>query len=140
GHLPNLSREHEKAARIKNEEDILAIIGNPPYFNGRSQAISPLIDQLVKDSYKKGLNEKKTNLDDLYIKFIKAAEYKIGEVNKSGCGVIGIITNNSFLDGITHRKMRESLYNSFDEIYIFNLHGNTRKGEKDKNIFDIMVG
>ena len=140
GHLPNLKKEHEKASSIKNYEDILAIIGNPPYFNGKSQALSPIIDNLIAQTYKKGLNEKKINLDDLYIKFIKSAEYKISEVNKGSGGVVGIITNNSFLDGITHRKMRESLYNSFDEIYILNLHGNARKGEADKNIFDIMVG
>jgi predicted helicase len=36
--------------------------------------------------------------------------------------------------------MRKHLYNTFDEIYILNLHGNTRKKEGDKNIFDIMVG
>jgi predicted helicase len=36
--------------------------------------------------------------------------------------------------------LRESLLNSFDEIYIINLHGNTLKKESDKNLFDIMVG
>ncbi|MDR0953029.1 MAG: N-6 DNA methylase, partial [Elusimicrobiota bacterium] len=107
-----------------------------PYFNGKSQSISKEIDEFTKD-YKKDLNERKINLDDLYIKFIRFAEWKI---NKAGFGVVGIITNNSFLDGVTHRQMRKHLMGTFDEIYILNLHGNTRKGETDKNIFDIMVG
>ena len=59
---------------------------------------------------------------------------------------IGIITNNSFLNGLTHRKMREKLKRDFDEIYILNLHGSSRIGEKteegktDENVFDIMQG
>ncbi len=139
GLLPQMKKEHEKSTKIKNDENILAIIGNPPYFNGKSQSISPIIDGLL-DDYKKGLNEKKINLNDLYIKFIKFAQHKIDHFNKDKLGVVGIITNNSFLDGITHRKMRQSLLESFDEIYVLNLHGNARKGESDKNIFDIMVG
>lgn len=51
---------------------------------------------------------------------------------------MGFITNNSFLSGRTHRRMRQSLFESFDEIYIINLHGG--KNEKDQNVFDIQVG
>jgi predicted helicase len=123
---------------IKSTEDILAIVGNPPYFGGRSKANSDIIDGQVGD-YKKNLHGE-TNLqplDDLYIKFIRFAEWKI---EKSGEGVIGIITNNSFLDGLIHRQMRKYLYETFDEIYILNLHGNIQKKEGDKNIFDILLG
>ena len=134
--LPELKREYEKSQRIKDVEDILAIVGNPPYFNGKSNAKTDVIDYEIQ-KYKQGLNEKKINLDDLYIKFIRFAEWKI---QKNGYGVVGIITNNSYLDGVTHRQMRKHLHKTFDEIYIVNLHGNSRKGEYDKNIFDIMVG
>ena len=134
--LPDLQKEHEKAKLIKNKETILAIVGNPPYFNGKSYARKGVIDEELK-KYKTGLNEKKTNLDDEYIKFIRFAEWKI---EQSKMGIVGIITNNSYLDGVTHRKMRKHLYETFDEIYIVNLHGNSRKKEPDKNIFDIMVG
>jgi len=57
-----------------------------------------------------------------------------------------MITNNTFIDGITHRQMRRSLMDVFDEIYIYNLHGNSRKGEtapdggKDENVFNIQQG
>ena len=50
---------------------------------------------------------------------------------------MGFITNNSFLDGRTHRKMREHLARAFDEIYILNLHGDEKD---DENVFDIRVG
>ncbi len=132
-----LNNENEKVDKIKKEENILAIVGNPPYFNGKSGNSSKVILELIKD-YKKDLNEfNKKNLNDLYVQFIRLAEYKI---NQNDSGVVGIITNNSFLDGITHRQMRKHLLESFDEIYVLNLHGNTKKGETDKNIFDIMIG
>ena len=147
--LPAMKEEYEKAMKIKEDEPILAIIGNPPYSIKKSPAITIKLDEKLKD-YKKDLGETKINLDDLYIKFIRFAEWKIGEQEpenkqkrkpeqKRKQGIIGIITNNSYLDGVTHRHMRRHLYETFDEIYILNLHGNTRKGEIDKNIFDIMV-
>ena len=134
-HLPNLKREYETAMQIKDQENILAIVGNPPYFGGKSQAKRGIIDGKY-DEYYRGINEKKLN-KDIYEKFIRFAEWKI---EKCGEGVVGIITNNTYLDGVTKRKMREHLYKTFDEIYIINLHGNTRKGDTDNNIFDIMVG
>jgi predicted helicase len=135
--LPNLKKEYEKAMDIKSRDEILAIIGNPPYFSGISQAKKGLIDEEIK-IYKKDLNEKNiVKLEDLYIKFIRFAEWKI---EKQKQGVIGIITNNTYLDGLISRKMRKHLLETFDEIYIVNLHGNARRKEPDKNIFDVMIG
>jgi predicted helicase len=57
-----------------------------------------------------------------------------------------MITNNSFIDGITHRQMRKHLLETFDDIYILDLHGNSKKkekapdGGKDENVFDIQQG
>ncbi|GBU24058.1 DNA methyltransferase [Fibrobacteria bacterium R8-3-H12] len=134
--LPSLKKEYEKAMDIKDREQILAIVGNPPYFNGRSKAEKGMIDSKLNE-YKKDLNEKKINLDDLYIKFIRFAEWKI---ERYGEGVIGIITNNSYLYGKTHRQMRKHLYETFDEIFILNLHGDMDRKENDQNIFDIKRG
>jgi transcriptional regulator CtsR len=57
-HMPNLKNEYQRAMDIKSKDEILAIIGNPPYFNGISKANKGFIDDLLKE-YKKGLNEKK---------------------------------------------------------------------------------
>ena len=95
------------------------------------------------DSYKQGLNEKKLNLDDDYIKFIRYGEYFI---EKNGEGILAYISNNSFIDGVTHRQMRKELLETFDKIYILDLHGNSKKketapdGSRDENVFDIMQG
>ena len=133
--LPSLQDEDMEAKKIKESKNLLVVVGNPPY-NNKSKNSDQKISEFLMD-YKDGLSEKKINLDDDYIKFIRFAQKKIDD---SGYGVFGTITNNSFLDGITHRKMRESLLKTFDEIYILNLHGNTLKKEGDKNVFDIMVG
>ncbi len=89
-------------------------------------------------------NEKnpKWLLDD-YVKFIRFAQSKIDSQEN---GIFAFISNNSFLDNPTFRGMRYSLMQSFDKIYILNLHGDTRKkekapdGSKDDNVFDIMQG
>ncbi len=63
-----------------------------------------------------------------------------------GAGVLAFITNHGYLDNPTFRGMRQSLRKTFDEIYILDLHGNTKKkevcpdGSKDENVFDIQQG
>jgi len=82
-------------------------------------------------------------LQDDYVKFIRFAQWKIGQ---TGEGVLGFITNHSYLDNPTFRGMRQSLMDSFNEIYVLDLHGNSLKkercpdGSKDENVFDIRQG
>src|SRR5690606_26552961 len=98
--------------------------------------------QALLDDYKRGLNEKKLNLDD-YMRFLRFGQWRI---EQSGHGILAMITNNSFLDSLTRRRMRESLRETFTEIYILDLHGSTRRGEvppsgiTDANVFDIQQG
>ncbi|MGL2533839.1 type ISP restriction/modification enzyme, partial [Helicobacter pylori] len=81
-------------------------------------------------------------LDD-YVKFMRFAQNKIQSL---GHGLFGFISNNAFLDNPTFRGLRRSLLECYDELYILNLHGNTRKkektpqGAKDENVFNIMQG
>ena len=84
-------------------------------------------------------------LDDDYIKFIRFAQYQI-ENNSHNAGIIGFITNHSYLNGLIHRGMREELLKYFDTLYIMDLHGNsllketTPDGNIDQNVFDIQQG
>ena len=138
----SISEEGELASKIKASEPIMVIIGNPPYSNFGRMNRNEWILGLLND-YKKDLEEKKINIDDDFIKFIRFAQWKI---EQTGEGIVAMITSNTFVDGITHRQMRKTLLEVFDEIYIYNLHGNIRKGEvcpdgsKDENVFDIMTG
>ncbi len=89
-------------------------------------------------------NEKnpKSLLDD-YVKFMRFAQNKIESL---GHGLFGFISNNAFLDNPTFRGLRHSLLECYDELYILNLHGSTRKkektpeGAKDENVFNIQQG
>lgn len=141
--LVNLDQEWQKARDVKHDKNLLVILGNPPY-NAKSKNKGKEILELLK-IYKENLNETKINLDDDYIKFMRFAQWKLleqGQKNifEANSGLMGFITNNSFLDGRTHRKMRESLYKSFDEIYILNLHGSDKDAKNDENVFDIKIG
>ncbi len=137
-----LAKEANEASRIKKDIPIMVAYGNPPY-SVSSQNKGQWIQGLVAD-YKTGLNERNINsLSDDYVKFIRFAEHHI---EKTGSGIVAMITNNSFLDGIVHRQMRKHLLQTFDHIYILDLHGSTKKqevspdGSPDKNVFDIMQG
>lgn len=139
---PSLAHEAEEANRVKMDVPINVVIGNPPYSNfgmlNKGQWILALLDD-----YKKGLNEKKINLDDDFIKFMRLAQWRI---DATGQGILAFITNNTYIDGLTHRRMRESLLESFDKVYILDLHGHVMKkesapdGSEDQNVFDIRQG
>ncbi|NJN67030.1 MAG: hypothetical protein HC884_10135 [Chloroflexaceae bacterium] len=121
---------------------LLVVLGNPPYANfgrlNRSDRVRALLSE-----YKVGLNEKKLNLDDDFIKFIRAGQWWI---DQHGAGILALVTSNTYLDGITHRRMRQSLLETFTDGYILNLHGHRRKhehtptGTRDENVFDIQQG
>ena len=136
-----ISDEADAAAEIKKEKPIMVVLGNPPY-SVSSANRGDWIERLIQD-YKEGLQEKKTSLDDDYIKFIRFAQWRI---DRTGLGVVGIVSNNSYLRGLTHRRMRESLLTSFDSLYVVNLRGDARVGDvapdgsPDENVFDIMQG
>jgi predicted helicase len=137
-----LSSEANEANHIKRDNPVMVVMGNPPYSVSSSNK-SEWIESLTAD-YKKDLNERNIQpLSDDYIKFIRFGQHFI---DKTGEGILAYISNNSFIDGIIHRKMREELMKSFDKIYILDLHGNAKKketmpdGSPDQNVFDIMQG
>jgi predicted helicase len=136
-----LSTEANEANQIKRDTPVMCVLGNPPYAVSSTNK-NEWIQNLISD-YKKDLNERKINLDDDYIKFIRYGQHYI---DKNGSGILAYISNNSFIDGITHRQMRKNLLESFDKIYILDLHGNAKKkevcpdGSADQNVFDIMQG
>jgi len=142
GLAESIAQESKEANIIKNETPIMVVIGNPPYSVSSSNK-GKWIQNLIQD-YKRDLDEKNIQpLSDDYIKFIRFSEHFVAK-NKSG--IVAMITNNSFLDGIIHRQMRKHLLETFDDIYILDLHGNAKKKETapdsstDQNVFDIQQG
>jgi predicted helicase len=141
--LPQLTEEGRKAMEVKEKTPILVVLGNPPY-SVSSENKSEFIEKLM-DDYKRDVRVERNiqPLSDDYIKFIRFGQWKLEQTGK---GILGFITNNSYLSGVIHRGMRKRLLETFDEIYILNLHGSSRVGEKtpeggkDENVFDIQQG
>ena len=142
-----IAREANEANNIKHNAPIMVMLGNPPY-SGISENNGEWITNLLTD-YKKEpggvlpLKERKIWLNDDYCKFIRLGQYYVDRTKE---GILAYICNNGFLDAPTFRGMRWSLLNSFDKIYIINLHGNSKRkettldGSRDENVFDILVG
>lgn len=126
----------------RGEGAALVVVGNPPYANTGPRNQGTWIHTQLAD-YKRGLQEKKLNLDDDCIKFIRLGQWC---VEQAGQGILAFITSNTWIDGITYRRMRESLRETFSHIYVLDLHGSSLKqevcpdGSHDNNVFDIRQG
>ena len=159
GGLFPIDDEAEAVNALKRDMRVMVMLGNPPYSRGSKnkskwieglmEYYKPYIDSegnIVRGNsggiYK--LAEQNINaLSDDYLKFIRYAQWQI---ERTGEGVVAFITSNSFLDGVIYRAMREELLRVFDDIYVLNLHGNSRlkektpAGGKDENVFNIQTG
>ena len=142
----DIAREVESANSVKREKPVMVILGNPPYAS-HSANKGAWITELI-DTYKQGFPELKKPgqakwLSADYVKFIRFAQWRI---ERTGQGLIGFITNHAYLAKPTFGGMRRSLLETFDEIYVLNLHGNSKRkerapdGSKDENVFDIQQG
>jgi predicted helicase len=143
-----LTSEANEASRIKSDVPVMVVLGNPPY-SGESQNGGEWIEKLMSD-YKKEplsgipLQERNSKwINDDYVKFIR---YGQSFIEETGEGILAFINNHSFLDNPTFRGMRWHLLQTFDKIYVLDLHGNSKKkesapdGGKDENVFDIQQG
>jgi predicted helicase len=162
-----LSDEANAANTVKRDTPVMVILGNPPY-SGHSANTGEWINDLLRGSdlteaekISKGkqslqntanyfqvdgesLNERNPKwINNDYVKFIRFSQWRI---NKTGQGILGFITDHGYLENLTFRGMRQALMQEFDEIYLVDLHGNSKKKEKhpdgsnDKNVFDIQQG
>jgi predicted helicase len=115
------------------------IVGNPPWSNFGRRNRGPWIDSLLQD-YRAGLGERKSNLADDAIKFLRWGQYWIDEAR---AGILAFVTPNTWLTGLTHRRMRQSLLDSFDELSILDLGGQTggkTDEPEDQNVFGVRSG
>jgi len=163
-----ISDEANAAARVKRDAPVMVVLGNPPY-SGTSANNGRWISALLRGEDLTGtqgetlrergkgiptanyfmvdgdpLGERNPKwLNDDYVKFIRFAQWRI---ERTGHGVLAFITNHGYLDNPTFRGMRQSLMQSFDDIYLLDLHGNSKKKERDPeggadvNVFDIQQG
>ncbi len=130
---------------------IPVILGNPPYCC-LSTNTNPWIARLVRGGDEvrgyvqangQRLNERKTWLHDDYVKFLRLGQW---HVEQAGYGIVGFVTNHSFLDNATFRLMRQELLRVFPRIEILDLHGSRKAhevapdGSRDENVFGLDQG
>jgi hypothetical protein len=153
-----LAREAYEAGEAKQDHPVMVVLGNPPY-SGHSANNGEWMQKLMR-GHDTITNTKTENyfevdgkkiadkggqkwINDDYVKFIRFAQWRI---ERTGHGVLAFVTNHSYLDNPTFRGMRQSLLTTFNDIYVLDLHGNSKKNETapdgtaDKNVFDIQQG
>jgi predicted helicase len=138
-----LAHEASSVNDVKRGKYFTVIIGNPPYSRVSTNR-SDFIQNLMKH-YKEPVSDEPNQqpLDDDYIKFIRLSHFI---QSRSGCGVIGYITNHTLISGILFRGVRQRLCEDQTRLHVVDLHGNSNinekceDGSKDENIFDIQAG
>lgn len=136
------AEERDAANRVKREERVLVVIGNPPY--SAFAGTSPDEEEGLVEAYKAGLSGtwgvKKYNLDDLFVRFFRLAERAVADRGERG--VVCLISNSAWTSGASFTVMRERLLKSFDEIWVDNLNGDSREtgkltpdGKPDPSVF-----
>ena len=150
----NIRAERQEADRIKQQQSILAIIGNPPYRRLAAGEVGELVgdwmngvwDDLKSPVRDAGWGNQLNTFPELSVAFWRWAIWKMFESEgAAGRGVIAFISNRTFLAGKPYAGLRKMLRERFDRIEIIDLRGDVRRGERagvdgDQGVFNIQVG
>lgn len=152
-----LAEEQERANRVKREQEVTVVIGNPPYrrvardiqgrgsggwvldgvVEGRENEKS-LFDDLLEVTQREGTNFSAiSSLYNLYTYFWRWALWKTFESRAAGPGIVSLITSSSWLNGPGFIGLRELARQLADEIWVIDLGGNNRGTNPEENIFAI---
>jgi hypothetical protein len=140
--FPEMETERDLAAEVKRTQPILVVLGNPPY-RAYDGAIPAQEGDLV-EPYKEGLRKiwrvRRHNLNDLYVRFLRIAERRVAETTHRG--IVCYITNFSYLSYRSFVVMRQRFVQSFDDIWIDSMNGDSRQtgkvtpdGRPDPSVF-----
>ena len=157
GHITGLiprsiAQSRRDANRIKRDETITVVIGNPPYkekAKGKGGWIEGQTKQEAKTaplnvwqppkSWGAGLYAR--HLRNLYVYFWRWATWKVFEPNpfKPGSGpregIVCFITGNGFLSGDGFQKMRDYLRRTCDDIWVIDCSPEGHQPEVNTRIF-----
>jgi hypothetical protein len=139
--FPALEAERDAAEAIKQNCQILVVLGNLPYhaFTGLTLAEEQDLTKAYRTA-KRAPMPAGQNFNDVYVRFFRLAERQI--VERSGQGVVCFISNYAWLDGFAYTGMRERYLEMFDKIWVDCLNGDkyrtgklTPEGEPDPSVF-----
>ena len=149
-----IAEERAEASRIKSEQQILAIIGNPPYRRLEAGENETLVGRWMDETWDDlkapvrdaGWGGELNTFPELSVAFWRWAMWKLFEAeNAPKRGVVAFITNRKFLTGHPYAGLRRMMRERFDRIEIVDLRGDVRRGERagvvrDEGVFNIQVG
>lgn len=142
--MDELLGENNKRLKKQQEQPITAIISNPPYAVGQgkgnkssSKVKYSNLNESINKTY--GNNIKVKNKKLLKDSYIQAFRWATDRIPKTG--VIGFVTNGTYIDSSVAEGVRNCLYKEFNHLYIFNLRGNARtRGEQRRKEKDNVFG
>ncbi|MDE0112078.1 MAG: DEAD/DEAH box helicase family protein [Albidovulum sp.] len=120
--LASLLKDNSDRRTLQKERDIQVIVGNPPWMAGQKEHGYPNLYSRIENTYAaRSSATLKNSLYDSYKLAIRWASDRIGRK-----GVIGFVTNGSWLDGNVDSGIRACLAEEFTSIHVLNLRGNQR--------------
>lgn len=151
GFTAAIGRQRKAANRVKREQPITVVIGNPPYkdkakglggwVEGDKRtkgAYAPLDDWQPPKAWGLGVHAK--HLRNLYIYFWRWAARKVfeevpGQQPGGGSGIVAFITAAGFLSGPGFERMRQSLRRSCHQIWVIDCSPEGHQPEVSTRIF-----
>jgi predicted helicase len=148
GILAPIAKSRKEANKIKREEPVTVVIGNPPY-KEKAKGQGGWIEQETKNEKQKapladwmpprewGAGVHSRHLRNLYVYFWRWATWKVYDhdtANKSG--IVCFITVAGFLSGPGFQKMRDYLRRTCDDIWVINCSPEGHQPEVNTRIFE----
>ena len=143
-----LAAERAKAARVKSEHPVTAILGNPPY-KRRTRASGggwvvhadgqrSLFTDVIEDAQQAGvIFSAQASLYNDYVYFWRWALWKAFEQDPKRPAVVSFITAASWLRGPGFVGLRKLAQQHADEIWVLDLGGENRAANRSANVFAI---
>ncbi len=147
GILAPIAKSRKDANKIKRDEPITVVLGNPPYkekakgrggwVEGESpveEKSSPLADWMPPRDWGVGAHSK--HLRNLYVYFWRWATWKVFDHHPTNrAGIVCYITVSGFLAGPGFQKMRDYLRRTCDDIWVIDCSPEGHQPEVNTRIF-----
>jgi len=151
-----LAAEQNRAKRIKLDQRVTVVMGNPPYRRVERDLAGRGSGGWVVDGKVPGRKSDKSLFDDildvakahtvfshhaslynLYVYFWRWAIWKAFEAHGNGPGIVSFITGSSWLSGPGFVGLRQLVREICDEAWVIDLGGDNKGANPEDNVFAI---
>lgn len=154
-----LAAEQSRAKRIKLEQRVTVVLGNPPYrrvasrIEGRGSGgwvvrgkvpgrtgkagAKSLFDDILDVAKRETIFSHHASLYNLYVYFWRWSIWKAFQAHGEGPGVVAFITASSWLTGPGFVGLRQLAREVCDDIWILDLGGDNKGANPEDNVFAI---